>query len=58
MWTVKVLSIFLEPLFDSVPNIKISWYNNFRAKHHLIASKARMNVVKKTDQDYWKKKNE
>ncbi|CAG8684062.1 3683_t:CDS:2, partial [Racocetra persica] len=63
-WTVKVLSIFLEPLLDSVPNIKISW-----AEHHSIASKACINVVKKTDeerpghkvdfnvtwQDYWKK---
>ncbi|CAG8677914.1 12524_t:CDS:2 [Gigaspora margarita] len=61
MWTVKVLSIFLELLLDS---------KNFRAEQHLAASKAHINAIKKNDvkgrpghkvdfnaawQDYWKK---
>ncbi|CAG8539843.1 36168_t:CDS:2, partial [Racocetra persica] len=57
-WTIKVLLIFLEPLLDSVPNIKTFW-----AEHYSDASKARMNTIKKSHkvnfdvmwQDYLKK---
>ncbi|CAG8566583.1 17686_t:CDS:10 [Gigaspora margarita] len=45
-WTIKVLSIFIEPLLDSVPNIKISW-----PEHYSDASKARMNIIKKNDEE-------